>query len=207
MCLNQNLDMKAKISKYAGVARQAEAALGSRIQVQGKSVETFGPESHIRGVGRPSLGFNSPVSFTHTSASGGAEIIKLGDATGAVASQASYAAITNYDSGTPYTNTVLNDLLRNGMEVGLVNYEVGAASQFNSAIDYGSVNHGGSFATRPIQNTVLLSKRNTQQNALLLTLDFSGQGIVLDVFNAVFITCAASATITQWTMLPSAVVQ
>lgn len=202
----QSKFQKMQKSKYSGVAKQAEAALGSRIQVQGKSVETFGPESHIRGVGRPSLGFNSPVSFTHTSASGGAEIIKLGDATGAVAAQAA-KTVTNYDSGTPYTNAVLNDLLRNGMEVGLVNYEVGAASQFNSALDYGSVNHGGSYATRPIQNTVLLSKRNTQQNALLLTLDFSGQGIVLDVFNAVFITCAASATITQWTMLPSAVVQ
>jgi hypothetical protein len=199
--------MNTKISKYAGVARQAEAALGSRIQVQGKSVETFGAESHIRGVGRPSLGFNSPVSFTHTSGVGAFEVIKLGDATGAVASQASYAAITEYKSGTPYTNAVLNDLLRNGMEVGLVNYEVGTSAQFNSAIDYASINHGGSFATRPIQNTVLLSKRNTQQNALLLTLDFSGQGIVLDVFNALFITCAADSTITQWTMLPTAVVQ
>lgn len=199
--------MNTKISKYAGVARQAEAALGSRIQVQGKSVETFGAESHIRGVGRPSLGFNSPVSFSHTAAAAAAEVIKLGDATGAVASQSSYAAITDYTSGTPYNNRVLNDLLRNGMEVGTVNYEVGTASQFNSAINYGSINHGGSFATRPIQNTILLSKRNTQQNALLLTLDFSGQGIVLDVFNALFITCAASSTITQWTMLPSAVVQ
>lgn len=195
-----------RASKYAGAAAKAEQDLGQRIQVQGKSVETFGPESVIRGVGKPSLGFNSPISFTHTAASGAAEIIKLGDPEGAVAALGGYS-VTAYDSGTPYTNTVLNNMLRKGMTVGQVNYEVAAASQFGQALDYGSVNIGGTFSKRPLQNIIQASKRNTQQNALLLTLDFTGQGIVLDPNNALFITCAADGTITQFTVNPAAVLQ
>lgn len=193
-------------SKYLGVASKAEADLASSIQVQGKSVETFGPTSQIRGVGRPSLGFNSPINFTHTAASGAAEVIKLGDPEGSVAALGGYSP-TAYTSGTPYTNSVLNAMLRKGMAVGEVNYGVGAVSQFNSSINYGSVNIGGTYSTRPLQNIILASKRNTQQNSLLLTLDFTGQGIVLNPDNALFISCAASATISQFTINPAAVKQ
>lgn len=196
----------AELSKYAGAAAKAEADLSSSIQIQGKSVETFGPTSQIRGVGKPSLGFNSPISFTHTAATGAAEIIKIGDPEGAVAALGAYST-TNYDSGTPFTNAVLNAMLRKGMVIGEVNYEVGAATQFSQAINYGSVNLGGTFSSRPLQNIIQASKRNTQQNALLLTLDFSGQGIVLDSGNALFITCAAGGTITQFTVNPAAVKQ
>jgi hypothetical protein len=66
---------------------------------------------------------------------------------------------------------------------------------------------GGTFSKRPLQNIIQASKRNTQQNSLLLTLDFSGQGIVLDSGNALFITCAAGGTITQFTVNPAAVKQ
>ncbi len=98
-------------------------------------------------------------------------------------------------------------MLRKGMVAGEVNYGVGAVAQFNSAISYGSVNLGGTYSARPLQNIILASKRNTQQNALLLTLDFTGQGIVLNPDNALFITCAASATISQFTVNPAAVKQ
>lgn len=192
-------------SPYAGVSARAEAELGRKIQLQGKSVETFGPVSSIRGVGKPSLGFNSPISFTHTAASGGAEIVKLGDPHGAVAAQGS-KSVTAYTSGTPYTNAVLNNMfINNPMTAGEVNYEVGAASQFSQAIDYGSVNLGGTYSSRPLQNIIQASKRNTQQNSLLLTLDFTGQGVVFDANNALFITVAASGTITQFTVNPAAV--
>lgn len=192
-------------SKYAGAAAKAEQDLGSKIQVQGKSVETFGPESRIRGVGKPSLGFNSPINFTHTGISGGTQVIKLGDPEGAVAAKGGITA-TDYTSGTPYTNPILNAMLRKGMAVGEVNYAVGAVAQFNESIDYGSVNLGGTYSTRPLQNIILASKRNTQQNSLLLTLDFTGQGIVLDTFNALFITCGIDQVISQFTVNPAAVV-
>jgi len=194
-----------KTSPYAGAASRAESELGRRIQVQGKSVESFGPVSQIRGVGKPSLGFNSPISFTHTAASGAAETVKLGDPHGAVAALASVSA-TPYTSGTPYTNAVLNNMfISNPMTAGEVNYEVGAASQFSQSINYGSVNVGGTYSSRPLQNIIQASKRNTQQNSLLLTLDFSGQGVVFDANNALFITVAASGTITQFTVNPAAV--
>jgi hypothetical protein len=198
--------MDTNISKYSGAAARADQDLSSKIQVQGRSVETFGPTSQIRGVGRPSLGFNSPINFTHTAASGAAEVIKLGDPEGAVAALGGFTT-TNYTSGTPFTNAVLNAMLRKGMVIGEVNYAVGAVAQFNSTIDYGSINLGGTFSKRPLQNIILSSKRNTQQNALLLTLDFSGQGIVLNSDNALFISCAASQTISQFTVNPAAVKQ
>jgi len=192
-------------SPYAGISSRAEAELGRKIQIQGKSVESFGAVSQIRGVGKPSLGFNSPISFTHTSASGAAETVKLGDPHGAVAALAGVNA-TAYTSGTPYSNSVLNQMfISNPMTAGEVNYEVGATSQFSQSINYGSVNVGGTYSSRPLQNIIQASKRNTQQNALLLTLDFSGQGVVFDANNALFITVAASGTITQFTINPAAV--
>ena len=197
--------MSDRLSKYAGVSAKAEAELGRKIQLQGKSVETFGAVASIRGVGKPSLGFNSPISFTHTGVSGGAQIIKLGDPHGAVAALGSKSA-TDYTSGAPYSNTILNNLfVSNPMTAGEVNYEVGAAAQFSEAIDYGSVNLGGTYSSRPLQNIIQASKRNTQQNSLLLTLDFSGQGVVFDANNALFVTCGVSQVITQFTINPAAV--
>jgi hypothetical protein len=198
--------MDHQISKYQGVSARAKEDLASQIQVQGRSVETFGPTSQIRGVGRPSLGFNSPINFSHTSASGGIETIKIGDPEGAVAALGGFTT-TNYTTGTPYTNAVLNAMLRRGMVIGEVNYGVGTVSQFGSTLDYGSINLGGTFSKRPLQNIILSSKRNTQQNSLLLTLDFTGQGIVLNSDNALFIACAADATISQFTVNPAAVKQ
>jgi hypothetical protein len=194
-------------SKYADVAVRAERDLGKEIQVQGKAIETFGPESLIRGIGKPQLGFNSPIAFSHTvgTGAGKAEIVKLGDPEGLVA-QAGGITATNYTSGQPWTNAQLNALLRNGMTVGLVNYEVDNVAQFGQSIQYASTNHGGSYTARPLGNQVNASKRNTQQNALLLTIDFTGQGIVLDTFNCLFITVGVGRTISQWNMVPAAVV-
>jgi hypothetical protein len=192
-------------SIYAGAAARAEQDLGKRIQLQGKQAESFGPISQIRGVGKPKLGFNSPINFTHEAASGAAEIVKLGDGIGGVEDLGGYT-VTAYDSGTPYSNSVLNNKLDlTPCVVGEVNYGVGAVAQFNEVIEYASANLGGTFSKRPLQNIILVSKRNTQQNSLLLTLDFAGQGVVLDSDNALFITVGASQTISQFTISPVAV--
>ncbi|MCP4789164.1 MAG: hypothetical protein GY881_02895 [Gammaproteobacteria bacterium] len=153
-------------------------------RVQGKSGQTIGGVSQNVGGGRFDLGVNEPFGYTHTAAA--AEIVKIGDPTGAIASRLSKSA-TVYDSGTAYTNAILNELLRNPVSIDTINYEVAATADFASSFEYASANLGGSYAARPINSSFTMSKRNTQQNSLLLTAEWP-EGLVLGPGSCLFHT-------------------
>ncbi len=164
-------------SKNSAAMAEARALknVGPRTRVQGASGQTIGGVSRNVGGGRLDLGVNEPFGYTHTSAA--AEIIVVGDPTGAIQAATGTTA-TAYDTGTAYTNAVLNDLLRNPVSIDTINYEVAATADFANSFQYGGANIGGSYAVRPINSSFTMSKRNTQQNSLLLTASWP-EGLVL----------------------------
>ena len=170
------------MNKQDIAARRAVSAVGPNIRTQGKSGQTIGGVSQNIGGGRMDLGVAEPFGFTHTSAA--AETVKVGDPTGAVAAAGS-KTITAYTSGTKFTNAILNDLLRNPVAISTINYEVAAASDFNDSMEYAAINIGGAYASKPLNSVFTMSKRNTQQNSLLLTGEWP-EGIVLGPTSCLF---------------------
>lgn len=166
-------------------AHRATKNVGPQIRVQGKSGQTIGGVSQNVGGGRMDLGVSEPFGYTHTCASG-TEIIKIGDSTGAVAAKTG-KSVTAYDTGTAYTNTVLNEILREPIAVGTINYEVAATSDFTQAMEYAAANAGGAYAVKPINSVFTMSKRNTQQNSLLLTGEWP-EGLVFGPKSCLFHT-------------------
>jgi hypothetical protein len=77
--------------------------------------------------------------------------------------------------------------LRNPVAINTINYEVAAAADFaGNFFDYASSNIGGSYASRPLGSSFTMSKRNTQQNNLLLTAEWP-EGLVLGPLSCLFI--------------------
>ncbi len=138
---------------------------------QNANFSVIGGKSMQTGGGRIDLGINEPFGFTHTDAGPGSVIV-IGDSTGSVTAQVLTGkglAATAYNTGTSYTNTVLNDLLRNPVSIDTINYSASNTTQFSQSYQYAGVNLGGSVQVRPINSSFTMSKRNTQQNSLLLT--------------------------------------
>lgn len=175
--------MKTKANSMQ--AARALSNVAPRTRVQGASGQTIGGVSRNIGGGRFDLGSAEPFGFTHTSAAD--EYIKIGDPTGAIEASSGKAAATVYDTGTAFSNAVLNDLLRNPVAINTINYEVAAAADFaGNFFDYASSNIGGSYASRPLGSSFTMSKRNTQQNNLLLTAEWP-EGLVLGPLSCLFI--------------------
>lgn len=172
-------------------AARALSNVAPRTRVQGASGQTIGGVSRNVGGGRFDLGASEPFGFTHTAA--GDEYVKIGDPTGAIEAASGKAAATAYDTGTGFTNAVLNDLLRNPLSINTINYSVAAVADFASEFTYASTNTGASYASRPLNSSFTMSQRNTQQNALLLTGEWP-EGLVLGPLSCLFIQVNASTS-------------
>jgi hypothetical protein len=179
---------------------RALSNVAPRTRIPGKSGRTIGGISRNVGGGRFELGASEPFGFTHTAA--GDEYVKIGDPTGAIEAASGKAAATAYDNGTAFTNAVLNTLLYSPTSIVLVNREVQAAADFSNTFEYSGINLGGSYAARPLTSSFTMSKRNTQQNALLLTAEWP-EGLVLGPNSCLFIQ--VNTTTTTVTFQPQSV--
>jgi len=163
-------------------ARKA-ADVMPRTRLQGANAHTVGGVSKNVGGGRADLGVNSAFGFTHTSAAD--ETVKIGDPTGAVAASGS-KAVTNYTTGSKFTNAILNDLFYSPISVDLISWSVTAVSDFDDSFDHASINMGGKYLESPLNTDFTMSQRNTQQNSLLLTNEWP-EGLVIGPRNCFFI--------------------
>ena len=85
------------------------------VRTQNSDASVIGGKSMQTGGGRIDLGINEPFGFTHTDGGAGS-IIVIGDPSASVTAQVLTGkglGATAYDTGTAYTNAVLNSLLRN----------------------------------------------------------------------------------------------
>jgi glucose/arabinose dehydrogenase len=183
---------------------KAESAYGAAAQLR-KTINTTAPSRTVAGVNTGNvsqvyLGDMDPITIQHTSASGAAEIIKIGDLYGVIAKANNIATQTEYSDTTASTWTAaqLASLCEKGILVAQINYVVDNNSQFANPFRYATTDSSGANGGRDIKGRFSASQRSTDQNLLVKTLDLSqnGKQLLLDPFNALFITVAAGRTVT-----------
>lgn len=149
------------------------------------------------GVSPVNLGAEFPLTIVHTAGTDGADVIAIGDPDGVVAAAFSLNPEASYTTCT-WTKAQLASFFRKGGIIKEINVEVSAASQFAQSFTYRSASFDGSSGSKPLQGALVASKRATDQNTTIRTLDLRKVGgqILLDHSNALFMTVAAGNTVT-----------
>jgi len=145
------------------------------------------------------LGNLDPVIIQHTAASGANEIIRIGDYGGVVARANSVGDTTEFsDSGNQWTAQQLAYIAEKGLLIAQINYVVSNNDQFAQPFRYLTTDASGASGGRDIKGRFAESQRSTDQNLLVKTLDLSvdGKQLLLNPWNALFITVKASRSVT-----------
>lgn len=195
------------------MARKA-ANLNVAQQLQSKVNVNQADTTVIAGVGKASgsktyLGNLQPIIIQHTAGTA-AEIIKIGDPYDAIRVANGIGATTEYSDTTASTwsAAILAQFAVAGFTIREINYQVDNATQFSQPMRYMSADMSKSTGGKNLAGTVKSQQRSVDQNTLIRTLSFDGpEGqLVVDVFNAVFLTVAAGRTVTL-TITPGAAVE
>ena len=184
----QNLSASVAAAKYA-------PGLGSKLAVN-PEVETVIAGVTRTEVSSTNLGAIMPVVISHTAGTAG-DLIKIGDPDGTVAAAWGLAPSATYTVA-DYTPAQLASFFRKGALLRSLNVEVANASQFAQNFFYYTADVDSSAARKNIKGALTASKRATDQNTTIRTLDFGKLGgfLLLDHDNALFYTIQASETVT-----------
>lgn len=149
------------------------------------------------GVQPVSLGAEFPLVIVHTAGTDGADVIAIGDPDGVVAAVEGLSPEASYTTCT-WNKAQLASFFRKGAVIKELNVEVSAAAQFAQSFTYRSTSFDGSSGSKPLEGALVASKRATDQNTTIRTLDLRRVGgmILLDHSNALFMTVATSNTVT-----------
>jgi hypothetical protein len=184
---------------YSPSAAAAAQAISANVGVNPINTQTIAGVTYS-GIDRPNLGSLEPVVIIHTAGTGAAEVIKIGDYYGAIATKLGLSPESDYSdtSGSTWQPDALASFILPGMVIRGLNYEVDVATQFVQPLIYASVDAGGTYASTRLNGRLTGSKRSTDQNLLVKTLDMAsfGRPLILDQNNAVFLTVAAARTVT-----------
>lgn len=183
--------------KYAYSQAAAEAARLAPSVAVNPEVSSVVAGVTNSGVSPVNLGAEFPLTIVHTAGTDGADVIAIGDPDGVVAAGAGKSPEANYTTCT-WTKAQLASFFRKGAIIKEINVEVSTASQFAQSFTYNSVSFDGSSGSKPLQGALVASKRATDQNTTIRTLDLRKVGgqILLDHSNALFMTVAAGNTVT-----------
>ena len=188
--------MKYQDTRSAQFAAQKYApGLGSTLAVN-PEVETVIAGVTRTEVSATNLGAIMPVVISHTAGTAG-DLIKIGDPDGTVAASWGLSPSATYTTS-DYTPAQLASFFRKGALMRSLNVEVSAAAQFAQNFFYYTADVDSSAARKNIKGALTASKRATDQNTTIRTLDFGKLGgfLLLDHDNALFYTIGASATVT-----------
>lgn len=194
-------------------ARKA-ANLNVAQQLQSKVNVNQADTTVIAGVGKASgsktyLGNLQPLIIQHTAGTA-AEIIKIGDPFDAVRVANGIGATSEYSDTTAstWTAAVLAQFAIAGFTIREINYQVDSATQFSQPLRYMSADMSKSTGGKNLAGMVKSQQRSVDQNTLIRTIEFTGADgqLVIDTFNALFLTVASERTVTL-TVTPGASVE
>ena len=184
-------------NKYSYSRSAAEAArLAPSVSVNPETSTVIAGVTQS-GVTPVSLGAEFPLTIVHTAGTDGADVIAIGDPDGVVAAVEGLSPEASYTTCT-WNKAQLASFFRKGAILKEINIEVSTSSQFAQSFTYRSASFDGSSGSKPLQGALVASKRATDQNTTIRTLDLRRVGgqILLDHANALFMTVAAGNTVT-----------
>ena len=185
----------------------AQAAAAKAVNAQGTLSRKVNVNTNVGQVvaGVNNMGLNAPylpnlipITIQHTAGTAN-EIIRIGDPSNLVKAANSIGALTEYSSSaSTWTSSELAEVAREGFLIRGFNYSVSNTNQFAAEFLYASANAGKSRSATPLQGAVTASQRSTDQNLLIRTLDLSAYGgsLLIDRYNALFLTVLATYTVT-----------
>lgn len=181
---------------YSSVQALAAAAAAPAVQINPNNNTVAGGVNY-GGIGAPNLGSIEPIVIIHTAGTAN-EVIKIGDPYSLVATKGGFSPESDYSgSGSTWQPAALANLTIGGLVIRGLNYEVSNATQFTASLQYCSINAGGAYSANPLNGRLTYAKRSTDQNLLIKTLDMSnGQPLLLNEYNAIFLTVIATYTVT-----------
>ena len=187
--------MKYSDMRSSVAAQKYAPGLGSKLSVN-PEVETVIAGVTRTEVSSTNLGAIMPIVISHTAGTAG-DLIKIGDPDGTVAAAWGLTPSATYTTS-DFTPAQLASFFRKGALLRSLNVEVSAATQFAQNFNYRTAEIDGSQANKNIKGALTASKRATDQNTTIRTLDFGKLGgfLLLDHDNALFYTIEASATVT-----------
>jgi hypothetical protein len=187
--------MKYSDLRTAAAAQKYAPGLGSTLSVN-PEVETVIAGVTRTEVSSTNLGAIMPVVISHTAGTAG-DLIKIGDPDETVAAAWNLVPSETYTTS-DYSPKQLSSFFRKGALLRSLNVEVSTASQFAQNFFYYTADVDSSAARKNIKGALTASKRATDQNTTIRTLDFGKLGgfLLLDHDNALFYTIQASATVT-----------
>jgi hypothetical protein len=142
------------------------------------------------------LGPMMPITIANTTDSED-EILQIGDPDGVIKRLFSISTMdTGWDTG-DYSPIQLASFFRKGAVIRQMNFDTSDAVQFTKAFNYYAVDVDGSSASKDIRGSLVTSRRATDSDGLVRTLDFGyDSGVLLNHENAIYLTQLANTTLT-----------
>jgi hypothetical protein len=140
------------------------------------------------------LGPIMPITIANTTGAGD-EILQIGDPDGVI--KGLYGLITKSWDTADYSSEQFASFFRKGAVIRQMNFDTSDAVQFTKTFNYYAVDVDGSSASKDIRGSLVTSRRSTDSNSLVRTLDFGyDSGVLLNHENAIYLTQLANTTLT-----------
>lgn len=142
------------------------------------------------------LGPIMPITIANTSGASD-EILQIGDPDGVVKGLFSIPTKIGRWDNADYSPIELASFFRKGAVIRQMNFDTSDAAQFTKAFNYYAVDVDGSSASKDIRGSLVTSRRATDSDSLVRTLDFGyDSGVLLNHENAIYLTQLANTTLT-----------
>ena len=169
------------------------SGLGSVLSVN-PEVDTVIAGVTYTNISNVDLGPIMPITISNTTDAGD-EILQIGDPDGVI--KGLYGLTVKSWDMADYSSQQLASFFRKGAVIRQMNFDTSDAVQFTKTFNYYAIELDGSAANKDIRGSLVASRRATDRDGLVRTLDFGyDSGILLNHENAIYLTQLANTTLT-----------
>jgi hypothetical protein len=172
------------------------SGLGSVLNINSE-IDTVVSGVTYTNVSSVDLGGIMPIAIQNTTV-GANRILQIGDPDGVIDATFSISGgiSTSWDTG-DYTASQLASFFRKGAIIRGYNLETTNVNQYAMPFNYYAIELDGSAANKDIRGSLVSSRRATDSDGLIRTLDFGyDSGVLMNHSNAMYLTQLANTTLT-----------
>jgi hypothetical protein len=170
------------------------SGLGSNLSIN-PEVDTVVSGVTYTNISSVDLGDIMPITIQNTTTWTGNAVLQIGDPDGVIRNTFGIVSKT-WDNG-DYLPNQLASFFRKGAIIRGYNLETTNVNQYAMPFNYYAIELDGSAANKDIRGSLVASRRATDSDGLIRTLDFGyDSGVLMNHSNAMYITQLASTTLT-----------